>query len=91
MAKPASISPFVRASHAPVALCVNIRVITPSDLRTRRHSAKDGCHPFLVVPSRERAGAFFPPKLGRICDGFVVLVRQVSAEELGEDVSGGAL
>ena len=29
------------ASHAPVALCVNIRVITPFGLQgTRRHSAK---------------------------------------------------
>ena len=40
MAKPASISPLVRASQAPVALWVNITVITPSPLSTRRHSAK---------------------------------------------------
>ena len=40
MTKPASMSPVVSASQAPVALCVNISVITPSAFRTRRHSAK---------------------------------------------------
>ena len=40
MTKPASMSPVVSASQAPVALCVNISVITPSAFSTRRHSAK---------------------------------------------------
>ena len=40
MAKPAAISPVVSASQAPVALCVNIKVITPSGFKVRRHSAK---------------------------------------------------
>ena len=40
MTKPASIRPFVSASQAPVALCVNISVITPSGFSVRRHSAK---------------------------------------------------
>ena len=40
MAKPASISPLVSASQAPLALCVNIRVMTPSGFSVRRHSAK---------------------------------------------------
>ena len=40
IAKPAAISPVVSASQAPVALCVNIRVITPSGFKVRRHSAK---------------------------------------------------
>ena len=40
MAKPASIRPFVSASHAPVALCVNMSVMMPSGFSTRRHSAK---------------------------------------------------
>ena len=38
--KPASISPTVSASHAPVALWVNMSVMTPSGLSTRRHSWK---------------------------------------------------
>ena len=37
---PAVISPVVNASQAPAALWVNIRVMMPSGLRTRRHSAK---------------------------------------------------
>ena len=40
MANPASISPVVSASQAPVALCVNISVMMPSGFSTRRHSAK---------------------------------------------------
>jgi len=40
MAKPASISPLVSASQAPVALWVNIRVMIPFGFSTRRHSAK---------------------------------------------------
>ena len=40
MLKPASISPVVSASQAPVALWVNIRVSTPSGFSTRRHSVK---------------------------------------------------
>lgn len=39
-AKPACISPVVSASRAPVALCVNIKVMMPDGFRTRRHSAK---------------------------------------------------
>jgi hypothetical protein len=38
--KPASIRPLVKASQAPVALWVNIRVMMPSGFRTRRHSVK---------------------------------------------------
>jgi|SRR5271166_2827072 len=40
MMKPASIRPFVRASHALVSLCVNITVMMPVGFRTRRRSAK---------------------------------------------------
>ena len=40
MVKPASISPLVSASQAPVALWVNIRVRMPSSLSTRLHSVK---------------------------------------------------
>ena len=38
--KPDSISATVRASHASVSLCVNITVMIPSGLMTRRHSLK---------------------------------------------------
>ena len=37
---PAAIRPVVRASQAPVALWVNIRVMMPSGFRTRLHSLK---------------------------------------------------
>jgi len=40
IAKPASISPLVRASQAPVALWVNISVMMPSGFSTRRISVK---------------------------------------------------
>ena len=40
MIKPASISPVVSASQAPLALWVNINVMMPSGFSTRRHSAK---------------------------------------------------
>ena len=40
IANPESIRPVVSASHAPVALCVNISVMMPSGFSTRRHSAK---------------------------------------------------
>ena len=40
MSKPAVTSPVASASQAPEALWVNMSVITPSGLRTRRHSAK---------------------------------------------------
>ena len=52
---------------------------------------KDGRHSLLVVPSCERPGALLALEPGRIGDGFVVLVGQVSAEQLGEDMAGGAL
>ncbi len=37
---PAFTSPVASASHAPLALCVNMTVITPFGLMTRRHSVK---------------------------------------------------
>ena len=40
IANPASMSPVVSASQAPVALWVNISVMMPSGFSTRPHSAK---------------------------------------------------
>ena len=40
MTNPAFTSPVARASQAPLALWVNMTVITPCGLMTRRHSVK---------------------------------------------------
>ncbi len=52
---------------------------------------EDRGHALLVVPSREGPAALLSPVLGRIGDRFVVLVGQVAAEQIGEDMPGRAL
>ncbi len=52
-----SMSPPARASQAPVALWVNMSVITPSGFSTRRHSAKIRA---IRWPYSTRASAFAP-------------------------------
>ena len=82
MAKPASISPLVSASHAPVALWVNISVMMPSGFSTRRHSAKIARHALLVVAPGERLGALLAGELGRVGDRLVLLVGERAGEQL---------
>ena len=51
---------------------------------------EDGRHALLVVPTRQCPGALLSLEPGGIGDGFIVLVGQAVAEQVGEDVTGGA-
>ena len=44
----------------------------------------------LVVPASQCPGALLSLEPGGIGDGFIVLVGQAAAEQVGEDVTGGA-
>ena len=81
--KPASISPLVSASHAPVALCVNISVMMPFALQHAAALGEDAGHALLVVARGQRLRALLAVELRRVGDRLVVLVRELAAEQLG--------
>ena len=62
-----------------------VRLQHPPTLR------EDGRHALLVVPSGEGAGTLPASESRRVGDGLVLLVRELAAEQFGEDVASGAL